>query len=144
MIENIWFFNDLKVFSCTFAVDLGITAQNSRPHVNVRSAGVDIGKFDIKVKGGASWFDFFIMWILIFKRFYQVLVDLFKSHLKKEIEKAMRDAIATAINTGVNKSLGKLPIQVPVNHYIGLNYGLVSDPIFTQFVTLPEKGKFFL
>jgi lipopolysaccharide-binding protein len=117
-------------FSCTSGVDLGITAQNQRPHVTTRSAKVDIGTFKIKLKGGASWF-------------YQIIVDLFKSSIKKEVESAMKSALVSAINSGVNSAFAKLPIQVPVNSKIGLNYGLVANPIFTQFFTLPDKGEFY-
>jgi len=115
-------------FSCTSAIDLGITAQNSRPHVNIRGAVVDIGTFKIKLRGGASWF-------------YNILVDLFKGKIKKEVESAMKSALVSAINQGVNDAFAKLPIQVPISSKIGLNYGLVSNPIFTQFFTLPEKGE---
>lgn len=54
----------------------------------------------------------------------------------------MKSALVSAINSGVNSAFAKLPIQVPVNSKIGLNYGLVANPIFTQFFTLPDKGNF--
>jgi hypothetical protein len=44
------------VFDCSSSVDVGIKTQDSRPHVTVRNAGVQISRFDIKLRGGASWF----------------------------------------------------------------------------------------
>jgi hypothetical protein len=118
------------VFDCSAAIDLGFTSQNSRPHVNTRSAKAQIGTFTIKISGGAAWF-------------YEILVNLFKDQIKREVENAMINAITTAVNEGLNKEFAKMPIQVPISDSIGINYGLVSDPIFTQFFTLAQKGEFY-
>jgi len=122
---------DISVSQTTAVVNLQITAANGRPVVAVASDGVAIGKLDIKLHGGASWL-------------YNFFINILSGKLKSAVEKALTDGITKNIDNGLNKVLATLPIEVPVNHEVEIDYEFVANPVFSPgFVSVPALGEFY-
>jgi len=112
-------------------VTLAVTTVNSRPHVDVRSDAFNIGNLHIKLHGGASWlYDFFI--------------NILKKYIEEAINKAVTEAITKNVDNGVNKALSTLPIEVPINHEVEIDFPLVDNPYFgSTYLTISQLGEFY-
>jgi len=96
--------------------DLLLTNRNGEPQVTAASVNPTVQRFDVSVHGGASWF-------------YEVFIDIFNGKLKDVFSSALRTEVTHAI-AGINDEyLSRFPIKMVINDVVGINYGLLPDPI---------------
>jgi lipopolysaccharide-binding protein len=122
---------DVIVSSTNVVVTIRITESKGLPVVSVTSDSVNIGNLDIKLHGGASWL-------------YNFFIGLLKGTIVHAIDKALADAVTKNIDDGVNHALSTLPVTVPVNHQVEINYEMLQNPVFSSAqVTLYQLGEFY-
>jgi lipopolysaccharide-binding protein len=110
---------------------LAVTDVNSRPHVTVTSDGFNIGDLHIKLHGGASWL-------------YNLFISALRKHIEKAINEAVTKAIVENVDNGVNKALSTLPISIPINHQVEIDFPLVDNPVFAaSYLAIPQLGEFY-
>jgi hypothetical protein len=113
-------------------VAAAIGETNGEPSSKTISSTVSIGSFSVKVHGGASWLENFI-------------IGLFKNTIKSAAEGAISNAIATAINGQLNVLLQSLPLKIPIKDWGLLDATLTSAPTFgSDFITVTGVGALVL
>lgn len=67
-----------------------------------------------------------------------------KKYIEEAINKAVTEAITKNVDNGVNKALSTLPIEVPINHEVEIDFPLVDNPYFgSTYLTISQLGEFY-
>jgi lipopolysaccharide-binding protein len=110
-----------------FSLKMGITEKEGKPHFEVLQSSSEFGKFDIKIKGGASWF-------------YNLFKGIFVTQIKKAIENTLNNEVDRMLNDMVEM----IPFEFPLIGPISVEYPLVADPVINaETMTFAVKGEIF-
>jgi hypothetical protein len=109
-------------------VTVQITAASGKPVVTVTNANVNIENIDIKLHGGASWL-------------YNFFIGILKGTIVHAIDTALSNAVTTNVDNGVNTALSTLPMSLPINSKLSINYEILNNPVFTAgYVSVYQEG----
>eukprot|EP00029_Vermamoeba_vermiformis_P014239 TRINITY_DN9364_c0_g1_i1.p1 TRINITY_DN9364_c0_g1~~TRINITY_DN9364_c0_g1_i1.p1 ORF type:complete len:482 (-),score=76.37 TRINITY_DN9364_c0_g1_i1:30-1475(-) len=121
---------DVSVGQTNIGVTVAVGLANNKPTVAVTASACNIGSFNIKLHGGASWL-------------YNIFLKIFKNSIKHSIEKAIQEAVTKAINDQAENFLqNKFHVIRPLNHQVEIDFEFTDPSVFaSNYALFNIKGE---